>query len=630
MPGLCGVVAATEKRIDTESWHRAKQAHALDGVDFVDSCYLSDRCLLGNVVTASAYADGQTPKVGQRDSLFAMVEGELFETDDLRRRFRSSATDAPSLLLDGYLAHGERFLEHVNGEFNVVIYDAAAHSLRIFVDHLASQPLYVLETADGLVFGSEKKLLQALTVHPFAVDPVGIMQTFTHIHNVGDRTFISGLRRLESGTQVVYENGRLRFALSSLLTLEQAAGASRDEIRERWQAALRAATARRVRQPRRVQMSLSAGLDSRAVACAIARDHRPIHARTWGVEESQEVRYASALAERLNFDHFVENPLDFRHSDALHPVVWRTEGEIQYRNGISIFSHRTMRGLGDFVAGGWLGDASSGAHLRPFMFRPMERRQFIERVFRWYCIGTPQTLRQIFQSHAVDEYFPQVRELFFRSYDRVADVDNVPAHEQWDLYQRQTRMTISSMPVDSHLFQKIRPFLDREYLQFVMSLPMRFRLGQSIYKSAIYDMGPEIRSVPNSNTDQPLRDSSARNFVDYVLHNRHKVYRKIGEKIGVNYRAKNLIAAEDLGNSLRRDVAVKHAIEGFLASDYFDEALFNADGIRRLLHEHYESVRDYSVPISWLATYAAALPYFVYDRPPACPPGAQPLITFSS
>ena len=37
-------------------------------------------------------------------------------------------------------------------------------------------------------------------------------------------------------------------------------------------------------------------------------------------------------------------------------------------------------------------------------------------------------------------------------------------HQVWDLYHRQTRMTVAAAPVDSHVFQRVSPFFDRQYL----------------------------------------------------------------------------------------------------------------------------------------------------------------------
>ena len=624
MPGLCGIVTPQDRRVDPERLARARAIHAIDGVRFYEQSYIADHALILNLLAEGAFDDGIPLDYAEDERAVLFVEGELFDLEDVRDRFRSNAKDVPELLLDVYRSAGEDGFIELNGEFNVVIYEKDAHTLRILTDHMASQPMYFMETDQGLLFGSEKKLLQGLADASFKLDPVGLLQMFAHVHNVGRRTFIEGVFRLEPGDRLRYSDGKVSIRTAESFDFSATTRGDTRDIAERWRTHLVNATDRRLHDGRGVQISLSAGLDSRAIACAIARSHRPIAARTWGVGESQEVRYASQIAASLDFDHFVEDPTRFRHSDALEAIVWRTDGEIQYRNGISIFSHQRMRSFGNSVAGGWLG-STAGGQLRPFMFKPMNREQFLESVFRWYCTDTPEQLGRVFQPSVVKACMPEVKEVFLRSYDRIQGCSNLMAQEYWNIFQRQRRMTVSSMSVDSHLFQKFRPFFDVDYLRFVMSIPTRYKIGQSVYQSVIYALGPEIRDVPNSNTDVSLFESASANFLSYVWSSRRNVYRKLAGKFGLNYQAKGLTPSLDLAAATRKDTTLKARIEDFVESDYCDGNLFNQAGIREILSEHYNNQTDHGRLISIIATYAVALRYFVYDFPETCPGEADPL-----
>ena len=629
MPGLCGAVTLLGRRADPQRLARARAIHAIDGVRFYDQSFVADHALILNLLAEGAFADGIPLDFAEDEGAVLFVEGELFDLDQVREQVGSPAMSVPELLLSLFRASGEDGFLTLNGEFNVVIYEKDAHALRILTDHMASQPMYFMETGEGFFFGSEKKLLQALAATDFKLDPVGLLQMFAHVHNVGRRTFIDGLFRLEPGDRLRYADGKVSIRSVESFDFSALTNGSAGDIADRWRTELVEATARRLHEGRGVQVSLSAGLDSRAIVCAMARAHRPVAARTWGVAESQEVRYAGQIADKLGFDHFVEDPSSFRHSDALEAIVWRTDGEIQYRNGISIFSHQRMREYGNSVAGGWLG-STAGGQLRPFMFRPMDRRQFLESVFDWYCTDTPAQLGRVFQPAVVETHMPEVKEVFLRSYDRIEGCSNLMAQEYWNIFQRQRRMTVSSMPVDSHLFQKFRPFFDVEYLRYVMSIPTRYKIGQSVYQSVIYALGPEIRDVPNSNTDVTLFESATANFLSYVWSSRRNVYRKLAEKMGMNYRPKGLTPSLDLAAALRQDAVLKERIEGFVESDYCDGNFFNRDGIREIVNEHYSGRTDHGRLIGIIATYAVALRYFVYDRPETCPDEAHPLQTWTS
>lgn len=624
MPGLCGIASQRALGDAGAIIQRLRKVHELPQVGFHETFDVTE-CLVAAQFTAdSMFRDNNFIQRHESGDLGILVEGEIFNLDELKEASTDSRAGG-EVLLQSYLKHGENFVYRLSGEFTIIIYDRRKHVLKVFADHVASYPMYYMESNGNLLFGSEKKFISAIQDKPGEVDPVGLLQLFVHIHNLDDRTYISGLKRMVPGEQLTWVAGRTQRTRRELLAESRDNAAGREDLIEEWAHQLKLATALRMEGGRRVLMSLSAGLDSRAVSCAIDRKRRPIWARTWGNEQSGEVQYARQIASKLGFDHFVEDPTRFLHSDGIRAIVWRTEGEIQYRNGISIFSHGKICERADFVAGGWLGDASSGAHLRPFMFVPMKRGQFINQIFQWYCVFNKELLSAVLNPQFLDRYWGDVEELFHRSYDRYASLTNVQAHETWDLFNRQTRMTISSMPVDSHLFGKVRVFFDRNYLRFVMGLPLSARVGQNMYKSLIYRLGPEIREVPDANTDKLLRPTGRANLFAYLNANQHKALRRFRLTAGLAGKVDSrIVPPENLADTIRRDVRLRELVMRFVASEYCDPAIFNRAGIRQLLDEHYFGSADRSKLISIIATFAVALPYFIYDRQVRCPHDADP------
>lgn len=274
--------------------------------------------------------------------------------------------------------------------------------------------------------------------------------------------------------------------------------------------------------------------------------------------------------------------------------------------------------------GGWLGDISSGGHLRPFMFRPSRRDAFVQTVYRWYARYRYEDLSNVFNRNFLDANLAQVGEAFVDSYRPYSGVSNPRAHELWDLYNRQARMTVSSMPTDSHMFGKIRPFFDREYLDFVMSVPMRWRIGQNLYKAMIHEIGPEIRGIPYANTDMPLARTPAGNMIGYVRAAVAGSGRKALRRLRPSYRsALQKRAAMDLGSRVRDDAGLRQLIETFLSSKSFDSSIFDAARIRQMLASHYAGRSDHSLLISIVATTFVALEFFYYRSVDQFPAHAQ-------
>jgi hypothetical protein len=322
----------------------------------------------------------------------------------------------------------------------------------------------------------------------------------------------------------------------------------------------------------------------------------------------------------------IENPEDYVLSSGIRKIVWRTEGEVDFLHALSLFTHKRMKKVGDHVIGGWLGDISSGAHIRPFMLLPMNRRNFLEKIFYWYKRFDDRILARIFAQEFLSTYLPPVKDAFLDSYGRFANVPNPTAHELWDLRNRQTRQTISSMPVDSHLFSKVRPFFDRSYLEHLLSMPIRWRIGQTLYKTLIFEAGPEIRDVPNSNTKVRLYGSPMLNFGGYMRSMFGGATRKIAKHVRSKSRATNLhCQAGSLASLVIGDQGIGGLVTEFVNSDQCDDSVFNRNGILGLLDEHYAGIANHAELICLIATWSAALEYFIYETEDTCPPSAEPI-----
>lgn len=554
-------------------------------------------------------------------------EGEIFNPEECGGVTQVNRGELLGSLLRSYLSVGAKFLEAIDGEFNIVVHEPAESRLSVFNDHVASYPFYYWITSDGLLVGSEKKCLLAASTEPRKLDHVGLLQPFTHQHNLDDRTLIVGLHRMRPASRLTWEAGRLHVAEYGSVEIRQPSQASVDELLEQWRHDLTAATTKRLSNKSRLLISLSAGQDSRAIACSIDRTKRPISARTWGHDDSFEVQYARRIALALGFDHYVESPFDHALSDGVRRIVWRTDGETDFRNGLSMFTHGAMRSIADDVIGGWLGDISSGAHLRPFMLVPMDRGKFVNKVFHWYVQHGFEELRQVFTKDFLVRYWPEVRHAFVQSYSRFDLLPNTRAHEAWDMRNRQTRMTVSSMPVDSHLFGKVRPFFDKAYLDFAESIPARWRIGQSLYKSLISRIGPEIRSIPNGNTNVSNYHSPYANLAGYGKILGDKVIAKVASRFRSGMRKPrhgNVAGQPAIRN--RSDSGLRLLVANFLTSRYFDGSIFDRKQIELMLERHYSGAADRSELIAILVTYAVALEYFFYERTTTCPADAQPYL----
>jgi hypothetical protein len=628
MPGISGFVSGVGPLADAEEvMQRIETVHALPNIEWVTRSIQSDQAVIANMLTGLWTNTLDQPATDPAQTSLLFLEGQLFNWDEIRRAVNEPWAQTPcQQLLALYLERGPQFISLLNGEFNLVIYQPAANRLLLFSDPLASKPFYYLAQPQGMLFGSEKKAILALADPLPELDPVGLIQLVVYRHHVGGRTLHKNVACLPPATYLEYCGKEVRLTRYAYLRFHPRTPSKNHEpLVEEWADLLRNSTRRRLEHTGRLLLSLSGGLDSRAIACALSQTRDPQIARTVGDSSAEEVQSASAIAHALGFNHLLEAPGAVPLSVTLPQIVWRADGAIPFTHGATVANHAQLKKHADFMAGGWMGDASSGAHLSSFMLLPYTRDQFVNRVHHWYMQYQKGALHLLFRPEFIDQHMQELSSVFADSFQPMAGEENWQAFELWDMRERQTRMTFCAAPVDSHLFELFRPFLDLDYLNFTLSLPPYMRYGQVMYQAMIYHLGPEIRHVPNANTGYLLKGTLRENLFNHLKARKNIIEGRLLKKFAPQ-RVKHTTRAHmsGLDVEIRQDGELRRKLDSFMQSDFFDPAIFNRPQISAMLDQHYQGVKDYAYPISMLATLAVGLPYFVYKRPYQCPPEAVP------
>ena len=112
---------------------------------------------------------GRQPLVSPDQQYYLVHNGEFYDFQRIRAMLVSNGARFASksdseIILHLYPRYGmEKTLEYLRGEFAFALYDKTEDSLYLVRDRFGIKPLYWSETADGVVFGSELKVLFA---HP--------------------------------------------------------------------------------------------------------------------------------------------------------------------------------------------------------------------------------------------------------------------------------------------------------------------------------------------------------------------------------------------------------------------------------------------------------------------------------
>ncbi|SMH47740.1 asparagine synthase (glutamine-hydrolyzing) [Azospirillum agricola] len=229
-------------------------------------------------------AAGNQPVFSADGTVVSVCNGEIYNHGELRaeleRRGHRFRTRADTEVLPAlYQEYGPEFAARMNGQFAFAVYDLTRRRLVLGRDHVGIAPLFLADTAEGLVFGSEIKALLRHPAVPRRVDLTGLDQILTFPGPVSPRTLFEGVESLEPGTVLVVESsGARRRSVYWDLDYPEAGAIDDSRPADSWveelDAALRQAVRYRLQADVPVGAYLSGGLDSSLIA-AIAADLTP-------------------------------------------------------------------------------------------------------------------------------------------------------------------------------------------------------------------------------------------------------------------------------------------------------------------------------------------------------------------
>ncbi|MFZ2853195.1 MAG: asparagine synthase (glutamine-hydrolyzing) [Rhodocyclaceae bacterium] len=315
MCGIAGIVALELGRSIVESEIRAMlpplQHRGPDG----SGVHLGPGIGLGHVrLSIVDLAGGAQPIYNETGSICVSFNGEIFNHVELRaeleaagHRFRSHSDT--EVIVHAYEQFGDDFVQHLNGQFAIALWDSECRRLLLVRDRTGILPLFFTQANQRLLFASEVKGLLPLLPAAPVLDPVALDQLFSFWAPVSPRTLFRGIKELSPGHMLIVEGGQVRdvcywdwqFPVAG--NWHQGSDASlADELYE----LLADATRIRLRADVPVGAYLSGGLDSSALV-ALIRRHSSAPLKTFSIgftdTSLDESGHQQTLINALDLEH---------------------------------------------------------------------------------------------------------------------------------------------------------------------------------------------------------------------------------------------------------------------------------------------------------------------------------------
>ena len=182
-------------------------------------------------------------------------------------------------------------LRGLSGSFGAVVRSTDPEAIWLVSDRWGLYPIYYAAIDDLLAFSSRLSPLLRSRLFDWTLDSRAVLDFFTYEHVTGDRTFANEVCVLPPGSVLRFADGQVH--IRSYASLPAFPGdcktKSLDEFATELHRELGRSVERAVRRANRVAITLSGGLDSRALLACAVEQGVPVRTYTFGDPQSVEV-----------------------------------------------------------------------------------------------------------------------------------------------------------------------------------------------------------------------------------------------------------------------------------------------------------------------------------------------------
>lgn len=427
-------------------------------------------------------------KVGERDSphqnngVFVWVEGEAYNLSELSDEFDYQELPFSAALSISYKNNKlESFLNKIDGYFCAVIYDQKLKKIKLISDRYGMRMLYWYHNGNQFAWSSEVKGILALDNINKTIDATSFNcflelgylldehTWFDKIKLIKPATILSFDLQTESIQQSYYWTWSEIQPLS--LTFEEAV----DELGRRFINAVK----KRFDPNENIGISLSGGLDSRAILAAVQHLYPEYtgYTYTFGLPGCDDINIATKVVKLTNWQHQAYHFNNVNWFEPRIEKIWNTDGmqDMMHMHGAEFLSDISKKM--DINLNGYAGDAIFGGS---------------------FLNSIPLNTRA--------SKFNLVS--FYKDHINLANTDNELYNiekAEPNLYMNRVRRFTAMGTVNSLVsIEQRKPFFDNSCVELIYSIPDEYRLNNKLYSAMLQKFFPIFfKEIPWQKTGKP-------------------------------------------------------------------------------------------------------------------------------
>lgn len=302
--------------------------------------YTSNDIVLGSVRLSIIDLRGGTMPISNHDkSLWIVFNGEIFNYIELReellqKNYMFNTASDTEVIVHLYEEYGPEFINKLNGQFAIAIWDKNKQELFLARDRVGIRPLFYTEVGESFVFASEIKSMLEFPNIDLKISPKCLSEFFTFWTALSPNTTFEGIYELPPGNyMVVNEKGKKLTPYWELPVYKpnEYKYTNIEEASKEFEEIFSDAVKIRLRSDVPVAAYLSGGIDS-SVTTSFIKKISPENLKTYSIgfdeKEFDESNYQNIASKYFNTNHSGVSCSSSEIANYFEKVVWHCEAPI--------------------------------------------------------------------------------------------------------------------------------------------------------------------------------------------------------------------------------------------------------------------------------------------------------------
>ncbi|MBP0019718.1 MAG: hypothetical protein J7647_19465 [Cyanobacteria bacterium SBLK] len=493
MPGLLGLTYSDTLRDNARS-AIAKMAKMMLHRNFYqqDEVFESDRLCATRIHVNVLQKSPQPYRCRQ---YLLWLDGEFYKQDELCKQYNLPPQSDPELFVSLYQQNQNfSFLKQIDGFFAACFYDTREQQLHLISDRYGMRRLYWTVYKNALVWSGELKTFLALPDYQPQIDPHAIEDFLGLRYFIDDRTWFANVKLFPAATILTWDIQEQSMLQRRYWWWDEIpplqSPIDRQELVEELGRRFRLGVECRSRSHHgeRVGLTLSGGLDSRAILAAIPSLDYILETATLGQFNCEDVQIArkAAKIKGANFHPIAINSDNWLQSRGSH--IWETDGTCSLLHMHFVPLLKTIKHL-DLYNSNLHGAGGDGVVGGDHLFEKEQFSYYVEKRLGLTSFSLSDqhktSIMQRFQA-----YFNRLDFSFHILY-----IDN------------RIRSFLSkdfSLSLLGGLETRL-PFLDNQLEELLYAIPIHLKQGNQLYEEMLLASFPEFyRTLPRQGSGEPI------------------------------------------------------------------------------------------------------------------------------